>query len=277
MELSLSRFNTSFSLSWPRAKGIIFLSLEAKMADEVIDSLEKMKLTTEEEEIIAISDNGRLEVIESCNLSLIGKFLMCKPFNKFWKWGLDDSMQILEVGLNLFQFKFQSEFDMTRILRGGPWLFDNQLLMQQRWKKGMNVGNIQMENTSLWVQIWGAPFDMFSPQVAKEVGSRFSEVEEVEWKQRKDDINFFMRVKVALPISKPLQQGRFIAGSDGDCTWVSFKYERLPMFCQYCEILGHDLKYCAAHFVAEKNGGHVEYQFGDFLKATGGCPSASTS
>ena len=91
------------------------------------DSLEKMKLTIEEEETIAILDDGRLEAIKSCNLSLIGKFLTCKSFNKMAvkntirrAWGLNEFMQILEVGPNLFQFKFQLEFDMTRILRGGP-------------------------------------------------------------------------------------------------------------------------------------------------------------
>ena len=52
------------------------------MADDVVDSLKKMKLTSEEEEIIAISNEGRLEALESCQLSLIGKFLTCKPFNK---------------------------------------------------------------------------------------------------------------------------------------------------------------------------------------------------
>ena len=53
------------------------------MADDAIDSLENMKLTTEEdEEIIAILDEGRQKAIESCNLSLTGKFLMCKPLNK---------------------------------------------------------------------------------------------------------------------------------------------------------------------------------------------------
>ena len=178
------------------------------MADEVVDSMEKMKPTSKEEEIIAISDEGRLEAIESCHLSLIGKFLMCKPYNKTATkntirraWGVDDTMQILEVGLNLFQ----SEFMMNRIFKGGPWSFDNQLLMLQRWKKGMTMGNITMETALLWVQIWGAPFDMISPQVAKEVGGRLGEIEEVEWKKRKDDINFFMRVRVALPISKPFR------------------------------------------------------------------------
>ena len=93
------------------------------MAEDVIESMENMKLTVDEVEVIAISDEGRLEAIESCNLSLIGKFLMRKSFNKRAvkntlkrAWGLEDKVQILEVGSNLFQFKFQSEFEMTRIL-----------------------------------------------------------------------------------------------------------------------------------------------------------------
>ena len=52
------------------------------MANEVIESLGNMKFTVEEEEVIMISEEARLPEIESCNLSLIGKFLTCKAFNK---------------------------------------------------------------------------------------------------------------------------------------------------------------------------------------------------
>ena len=58
-----------------------------------------MKLTIEEEEIIPISDERRFDAIESCNLSLMGKFLTCKPFNRMVTkntirraWGLNDSL-----------------------------------------------------------------------------------------------------------------------------------------------------------------------------------------
>ena len=51
---------------------------------------------------------------------------------------------------------------------------------------------------------------------------------------------------------------------------MSFKYERLPMLCHFCGILGHDLKHCATHFAVEKNGGQLECQYGDFLRAAGG-------
>jgi len=66
---------------------------------------------------------------------------------------MNENMQILEIGPNLFQFKFQSEFDMNRILRGGPWTFDNQPLMLQQWKKRVIVENIRMDYASLWIQI----------------------------------------------------------------------------------------------------------------------------
>lgn len=85
------------------------------MADDVIHSMENMKLITEEEEVISISDEGLQEEIESCFQSLIGKFLTCKPFNKQSTqstlkraWGLENKVQVVEVGANLFQFKFQT-------------------------------------------------------------------------------------------------------------------------------------------------------------------------
>ena len=79
------------------------------MADEVLDSLGNMRLTSKEEEVIPISDERCLEAIESYSLSLVRKFLMCKPFNKRAAritlkraWGLEDRLHITEVGLNLF-------------------------------------------------------------------------------------------------------------------------------------------------------------------------------
>ena len=88
------------------------------MANEVTQTLEKMKLTVEEAETITISNKGQKEEIESCELSLIGKFLTCRSFNKRAAlltlkkaWGLEDGVQVVEVGTNLFQFKFRSEFE----------------------------------------------------------------------------------------------------------------------------------------------------------------------
>ncbi|KAK7819977.1 hypothetical protein CFP56_039458 [Quercus suber] len=71
----------AISLSSPptgQSSQAIYLAVE-----DVINGLENMRLTTEEEGLITISDEGQKEEIESYSLSLLGKFLTCKPFNKW--------------------------------------------------------------------------------------------------------------------------------------------------------------------------------------------------
>ena len=121
------------------------------MADDVSKILEKMTLTLEEEETITISDEGRREELESCALSLIGKFLTCKSFNKRAAlvtlkkaWGLENGLQVIEVGSNLFQFKFQFEFELDKVYTEGLWCFDNRALLLTRWKVGMTSYECQV-------------------------------------------------------------------------------------------------------------------------------------
>ena len=71
-------------------------------------------------------------------------------------------MQVIEVGSNLFRFKFRSEFELDRLYTRGLWCFDNQALLLTRWKLGMTAMNAKFDSVPLWVQIRGAPFDMRS-------------------------------------------------------------------------------------------------------------------
>ena len=149
------------SLGFPR--GCVFLLLlsveSVVMADDVTQTLEKMKLTVEEEET-TISDEGRKEELESCELSLIGKFLTCRSFNKRAALmtlkkalGLEDGVQVVEVGTNLFQFKFRFEFKLNRVYTRGIWSFDNQALLLIRWKSRMMAMTVKFDLVPLWVQI----------------------------------------------------------------------------------------------------------------------------
>ena len=134
----------------------------------------------------------------------------------------------------------------------------------------MMAKNVRFESVSLWVQIWDASFDMVSPTVATEIGKCMGVVEEVEKRRNKDGQNLFMRVKVVIPIAKPIRRRGFLASSDGQKTWTTFRYERLPMFCDYCGLLGHDIKNCAIYFGLMKSRKEVQLQYGEWLKASGG-------
>lgn len=100
-------------------------------------------------------------------------------------------------------------------------------------------------------------------EVGKDVGNslgRYIETDKRSWlpKQAK-----FMRVRVDLPIDKPLWRGGNIVNLDGDKVWISFKYERLPNFCFHCGILGHDQKHCPSL----PSDSELPNQYGEWLKA----------
>ena len=78
----------------------------------------------------------------------------------------------------------------------------------------------------------------------------------------------FMRVRVAIDITKPLCRGRKISTTSGKEGWVSFKYERLPNICYGCGRLTHSDRECLAWTKNEDPYRTEARQFGPWLRAS---------
>ena len=105
------------------------------MEAEVLDRIQKMKLTMDEDEAMTIRSMKRDEILEEFFLNLVGRVLRLKQINlqvaknvlqSIWKHG--DNMKIIEVGEGLLQFKFLMESQLMWVRNNGPWCFDNHLL-----------------------------------------------------------------------------------------------------------------------------------------------------
>lgn len=112
---------------------------------------------------------------------------------------------------------------------------------------------------------------MVCSQVTEKVGQRLGRIVEVE--RRRGHILQNLRVKVAIPLEKPLRRGGYLLDSGGQRVWVKFRYERLPMHCHFCGMFGHDLKHCASYSACTKTG-EVVCQYDEWLKASGGHPQS---
>ena len=86
------------------------------MDPDFINKLQGITLTKEEGEVIKVGVSQRERVLEECSLSLLGRFLTTRAFNQHvakdllrsvWKMGSD--LRIVDVGDDLFQFKFTME------------------------------------------------------------------------------------------------------------------------------------------------------------------------
>ena len=73
----------------------------------------------------------------------------------------------------------------------------------------------------------------------------------------------FLRIRVEIPLNKPLRQGSLVISSEGDKALVAFKYERLVGLCYRCGMLGHEEKYCIVPLETAKR----EHPYGEWMKA----------
>ena len=97
------------------------------MDSNFVQKLQNIKLTEDEGEVIRVGTVHRDRMLEECSLSLLGKFLTTKTFNQcaaktllrsVWKMGSD--VRIVDVGDDVFQFKFSMESQLKWMLANGP-------------------------------------------------------------------------------------------------------------------------------------------------------------
>nr|POE96858.1 hypothetical protein CFP56_49609 [Quercus suber] len=102
-------------------------------------------------------------------------------------------------------------------------------------------------------------------EIEKDIGSKIGRVLEVDKRAMQANQAKFLRIRVEVPIDKPLRKGGYVKNEEGGRYWVDFRNERLPTFCYICGILRHDEKHCQVSPMEQLSG----RQYGEWLKAGG--------
>ena len=71
----------------------------------------------------------------------------------------------------MFQFNISNADEKEKIVNMGPWVNDNQILVQNKWSEGIEEAYNAFMVAPLWVQLWNLPIHWLSKEVGKKVGS----------------------------------------------------------------------------------------------------------
>ena len=221
------------------------------MEPDFIDRMQKIRLTEEEGEVLQIWSTHRDKTLEECSLSLLGRFLSTRPYNRRAAkamlrsaWKLESDIRIINIGEGMLQFKFTLESQFLWVLNNGPWSFINNLLILRRWEKGMMTRSVTFSVLPKWVQVWELPFDLIIEDAAWDIGKGLSHVVEVDSKTFSSEQARFIRIWVEIPLNKLILQGGCVLSPEGDRVWVGFKYEKMVGLCYQCGMFGHGAKEC---------------------------------
>ena len=153
-------------------------------------------------------------------------------------WSYPRNLTVMELGPNLFQFNIPNVEEKERIVTGGPWIMDNQVLVLNRWSEGVEDNYGAFTTAPLWVQMWNLPVHWLSKEVERKIGAVFRETKEVIVPQAGGKEGRHLKVLALVDLSKPLLRGTLVNVAES-LKWVAFKYERCLDFCYSCGIVGH--------------------------------------
>ena len=241
------------------------------MEEELTRAFSKFELSSTELGGVDLCSEDVSEGVKDCRRSLVGRLIGTKVANytgvkNFTNhaWGYPRNLVVTELGPNIFQFQFDVDEEREKVLMGGPWVLDNQVLVIKNWEMGCERKPQFFRYTYLWVQVWNLPVHWLCRTVGIKVGKLFKSVREVIVPPGGGKEGRHMKILVEVDVQKPLLRGTLVK-LEGVNTWVDFKYERCPDFCYNCGIVGHGDKSCNEGGKEGQSG--RESQYGAWMRA----------
>ncbi|CAL9223169.1 unnamed protein product, partial [Arabidopsis halleri] len=138
------------------------------------------------------------------------------------------------LGDGRFQFDFDSEGDLERVLNKRPCHINKWSLALERWQP--NVRSDYPNTITFWVQTKGLPREFWTDEALKSIGRSLGEVISVDEKTGK--------IEVTVDVTRPLRFEKKAIASNGEEHLISFKYEKLHRFCFTCKMISHEERSC---------------------------------
>jgi hypothetical protein len=116
----------------------------------------------------------------------------------------------------LFLFCFNHQFDMEKVLKNGPWTFDNQLLIMERVQIGVQIENIPLFHADFWVQIHDLPTGLMKETVGTQLGNYIGVFMEYDKNNNSCFWRQYMRLRVKMDVRVPLKKVTKVKDRNGN-------------------------------------------------------------
>jgi hypothetical protein len=215
------------------------------MADEIVRLCSKVTLTEGEQEGIQVTEGeiaeGR-ELGERCLVGNIwaGKHVNREAFTSMLSrvWRLVGNVVFKDLHDNLWLFEFEKEDDKSRVLAGRPWSFDRQIVVLNEFDGQCPPAQMTFTHSPIWIQVHDMPLLCMTKGIGMKIGASLGDLEDVDVAGEGVGWGRCLCLRVSIDLSKPLERGRALV-IGGKSQWVSFKYEKLPLFCFSCGRVVH--------------------------------------
>ncbi|KAL2247912.1 UNVERIFIED_CONTAM: hypothetical protein Sindi_2643500 [Sesamum indicum] len=157
--------------------------------------------------------------------------------------------EVIATANGFFFFQFKTEIDMEEVIEGGPWLFQGQPIVLQKWEPGMAMTKLKHTHVPVWIKLRHFPLEFWTTEGLSTVASGVGKPLYPDAITRACTRLDFARVCVMIDVTQKLEKHIIIMTPDEDggetpCK-VDIEYEWLPPKCTGSMTLGHSEKECS--------------------------------
>lgn len=190
---------------------------------------------------VKIPEADNSEIIEAHRLTLIGR--ATNPYVQKTKaildflpqfWNLEGRITGRDLGRDTFLFRFETEEELQRVLRKGPYHYKQWMLILQKWEPIVSASF--PFRITFWVNIIGIPVHHCTDITLTTIGKALGHLSGKDVDQA--------RVRVDINGLQPLEMNMEISLPSGDLIVVDFVYEKLEKHCFTCFSLSHEKRHC---------------------------------
>lgn len=172
-----------------------------------------------------------------------------------------------DLGSNRFVLHFEHHLDREHAMEGSPWLVDRCAMLLLPLEEGTDPQTVEVNLMTIVVRLHNIPPNLQSDRVIHQIGSSLGGfVERV--RSKRDEFMDFVRIRVRVDATKEIRRGTFLRLGSGNRLWVAFTYERMPLYCYLCGLVGHMEKKCPQRFEEGFVDLGTDFPFGEWLKAS---------
>lgn len=183
------------------------------------------------------------DLIEENQLTLMGR-LTNPSIQRLWslipflsnRWNLRGKAQGSDLGNGCFQFIFEYEEDLAKVLDNRPYHFDQWMVILQRWEPVISPTFPSL--IPFWVELQGLPKHYWKQQLLYKIGEEIGEVLDHEISP------IAAKIKIQINGLEPLTKTTVVEFPDGQEAVVSLEYKSLKKHCTHCQRLSHEVEHC---------------------------------
>lgn len=152
------------------------------------------------------------------------------------KWTLKGVVTGSDLGLNCFQFRFELEEDLVKVLAQRPYHYNYWMVILQRWEPVISPSF--PSQIPFWIRLHGLPLHFWHHKMIYNIGQDLGTLE--DYKIRKTSA----RIRVLLDGLKSLTKKAVVEFDSGEELMINLDYEDLEYHCSRCNRLSHLARPC---------------------------------